>query len=147
MRDIYYHRGNAHPQAIVAEQREDGHWVMENEGRAITTTLPTDRFFVGFMEATKEITWSSQNQKSILATDIRTAIRKGAQLTWLRTKEEARSHNEGHPDSLYLNLNGLHAYRFEDFPRFWSALAGSNKPLMHEDHEDWALPLVALNHS
>lgn len=33
-------------------------------------------------------------------------IHNGAEFAWLRTKEEVRSHNETHPDTLYLGLNG-----------------------------------------
>lgn len=144
MRDIYYHQGNVHPRAIIAEQREDGCWVMENEGQTIATTLPTDRFLVGFMEAPEELEWSTNDRRRIAATEIRDMIRDGAELAWLRTKEEVRSHNERHPDTLYLDLNGLHTHRFEDFPVLWTAWVNSDKPLMHEDHEDWRVPLVAL---
>lgn len=144
MRDIYYHQGNVHPRAIIAEQREDGCWIMENEGHTIATALPTDRFFLGFMEAAEELEWSTNGRSKIAATEIRDMIQDGAELAWLRTKEEVRSHNETHPNTLYLDLNGLHTHRFEDFPVLWTAWANSDKPLTHEDHEDWRVPLVAL---
>lgn len=142
MRSVFYRTNSAFPKAVVAEQNDNGYWVIENEAEEVSTPLPDERFKSQYSTKPRDNdTWSSTNKRFTEAT-LAAGLEAGNEPVWLNTKDEVNTFANNHPDAWFLNLSTLTAWKRGDLP--WGHMAKREELPFNENTEQWSLPLVVL---
>ena len=145
MQNIYYRVHNAHPKAVIAAQRDDGSWTIENEAKVLSVALNEEGFRYEYRAELRDgDKWITSHDGFGGAEGICQAIADGAEPRWLTAKEEIEQHASEHPAAWFLDLNILAALKREDLP--WGTVRDVKEGFSLEwnKDDDWALPLVVL---